>query len=282
MLYNALLMIDLHCHTRASDGEKFPEELVAEAVEKDLAAIAVTDHDSTGGITRAQAAAEGTGLEIVPGIEMSTFVQGLEVHLLGYFLPLDNPVLVEFIGDMTKKREVRGHQMIGRLNKIGYELTYEEASMVADGAPIMSPHIARALWEKGAFKDFDELNEFYVKHLVHGTDVYIPHSTEVGVIIALLNQLRCPISVAHPHKIGDDGVVAELIKAGCGGLEVYYPDTDESTFRHYYNWARSEGMFVTGGSDYHGIYARRKLGSANVPDEVLVELKDVRDRLRGG
>lgn len=274
-------MIDLHCHTRASDGEKLPEELVTKALERGLTAIAVTDHDTTAGIPRAQAAAEGTGLEIVPGIELSTYVSGLEVHILGYFLPLDNPTLVEFIADLTRSREERGRRMVELLNEIGYDLTYEETSAVADGAPIMSPHIARALWEKGVLKNFEEATAFYLKHLVHGADVYIPHSTDVDIIIDLLNDLRCPIAIAHPHKVGDDGVVADLIKAGCQGLEVYYPDTNENTFKHYHHWAKSEGLFICGGSDYHGIYSKRKLGSANVPDEILVELKAVRDKLRG-
>ena len=274
-------MIDLHCHTRASDGESRPEELVAEALKLGLKAIAVTDHDTTAGIPRAIAAAEGTDLEIVPGVEFSTYVHGLEVHILGFYLPLDNPDLKEFTADITRQREKRGRKMIEKLNAIGYELTYDEASAAADGAPIMSPHIARVLWEKGVLKDFEEATKFYLEHMTHGGDVYIPHATDVNIIFDLLNDLRCPTAIAHPHKIGNDDVVAELIKMGCYGLEGYYPDTEESVLQHYREWARSEGLFICGGSDYHGIYSTRKLGSANVPDEVLENLKVVRDGLRG-
>jgi hypothetical protein len=273
-------MIDLHCHTRASDGENKPQELVAKALQKGLSAIAVTDHDTMAGIPAALAAARGTGLEVVPGIEFSTFHMGKEVHILTFFLPFDDRRLNSFLAELTRQREERGRKMIERLNAIGYELTYGEAAAIADGAPIMSPHIARALWAKGVLKDFQEAAAFYQKHLVLGTDVYIPHAVDLRDVLEITHDIKCPIAVAHPHKIGDDEVVADLIKMGCQGMEGYYPETDESTLEHYRKWARREGLFITGGSDYHGIYSTRELGSANVPDEVLEGIRAVRDGLR--
>jgi len=274
-------LIDLHCHTNASDGEKTPEQLVAKAIKRGLSAMAITDHDTTAGIPRAIAAAEGTGLEVVPGVEFSSYLRDREIHILGFFIPYEEPFIVEYISNLNKQREIRGRKMIDNLNAIGYDLTYDEASALADGAPIMSPHITRALWQKGILTSFDQAVEFYRDHMVHGGDVYVEHSTPIEDVYGILNRAKCPIAIAHPHKIGDDAVVADLIKMGCHGLEGYYPDMEQSVAEHYRDWAQREGLFVCGGSDYHGMYSPRKLGSANVPDEVLDEIKGVRDRLRG-
>ena len=274
-------MIDLHCHTRSSDGEDKPSDLVAKALQKGLSAIAVTDHDTMAGIPAALAAAKGTSLEIVPGIEFSTFHMGREVHILSFFLPFDNHRLNSFLADLTRQREERGRKMIERLNAIGYDLTYAEAAAIADGAPIMSPHIARALWVKGVLKNFEEAAAFYQKHLVLGADVYIPHTVDLRDVLEITHDIKCPIAIAHPHKIGDDAVVADLIKMGVHGMEVYYPETAASALEYYRQWAKREGMFLSGGSDYHGIYSTRQLGSANVPDEVLDGIRVARDRLRG-
>ena len=116
-------MIDLHCHTNASDGEKTPEELVAKALERGLNAIAVTDHDTTGGIERAIAAAEGSGLEIIPGVEFSSYHRDREIHILGFFIPYDGPLMIDYIAKLTVQREERGRKMIDNLNAIGDELT---------------------------------------------------------------------------------------------------------------------------------------------------------------
>lgn len=273
-------MIDLHCHTNASDGEKTPEELVAKALERGLNAIAITDHDTTAGIERAIAAAEGTGLEIIPGVEFSTYHRDCEIHILGFFIPYDDPLIIDYIAKLTLQREERGRRMIDNLNAIGYELTYDDAASIADGAPVMSPHITRALWNKGILTSFQQAVEFYQQHMVHGGDVYVEHSVEMEDVLGILNAVKCPTAIAHPHKIGDDDVVADLIKMGCQGIEGYYPETEESVLEHYREWARREGLFICGGSDYHGIYSTRKLGAANVPDEILDEIKGVRNRLR--
>ncbi len=274
-------MIDLHCHTNASDGQRTPGELVAKAVERELTAIAVTDHDTIAGIPRAIDAARGTSVEIVPGIEFSSYYGGREIHILGFFVPLDDADFNAYIGRLTEQREDRGRRMIDNLNAIGYELRYDEAARISDGAPLMSPHIVRALYEKGTLKSPEEAVRFYQEHMVHGADVYIDHSVPIEDVLGLLTRLKCPMAVAHPHKVGDDDIVAELIKMGVQGLEAYYPDTDEAVLEHYREWAKREGLFVSGGSDYHGIYASRKLGSANVPDEVLEGIKAKRDELRG-
>jgi predicted metal-dependent phosphoesterase TrpH len=274
-------LIDLHCHTNASDGEKTPEVLVAKAIERNIRAIAVTDHDTTAGIARAVAAAEGTGLEIVPGVEFSSCHLDHEIHILGFFIPYKDPLIVDYIAKLTMQREERGRKMIDKLNAIGYELTYDDASSIADGAPIMSPHITRALWNKGILTSFQQAVEFYQEHMVHGGDVYVEHSVEMQDVLGILNAAKCPHAIAHPHKIGNDDVVADLIKMGCMGLEGFYPEAEESTLEHYREWAKREELFVCGGSDYHGMYSTRKLGAANVPDEVLDEIKRVRDRLRG-
>jgi predicted metal-dependent phosphoesterase TrpH len=274
-------LIDLHCHTNASDGQRTPEELVAKAIERELSAIAVTDHDTIAGVQRVIDAATGTDLEIVPGIEFSSYHMEREIHILGFFIPLDDPAFNDYINELTVQREERGRKMIENINAIGYELAYEEAARISDGAPLMSPHIVRALHEKGTLKSSQEAVQFYQEHMVHGADVYIDHNVPIEDVLGILDRLRCPTAIAHPHKIGDDDVVADLIKMGVQGLEAYYPDTDEAVLKHYRDWAEREGLFVSGGSDYHGVYAMRKLGSAYVPDEVLEKIKVRRDELRG-
>ena len=275
-------MIDLHSHTNYSDGELSPEALITEANRIGFKAVAVTDHDTLSGIAGAFKAGDGLEMEVISGIEFTTQYRGTEIHLLGYFLPIDDPDLNEYLADIAKAREKRGRMIIENVRKLGYDISYDDAVRVANFAPIMSPHILRAMREKGLIGSTDEAWQFYKEHLTEGADCAVPHSIDIRDAIEILKKTGCPSAVAHPHKLKNDDLVADVIKIGVDGLEAYYPDMDLPTSRKYRKWAEEEGLLATGGSDYHGVFTPRKLGSGNVPDEVLDNLKAVRDKMRSG
>lgn len=142
--------IDMHVHTTASDGTMRPEHVVSLAAMQGLKAIAITDHDTMDGIEEAGKAGELMGVTIIPGIELSADYQGKEVHVLGYFLDENAPIIKEYQQWAQEKRQERNEKIVERLRKKGFEITMEQLREANPDSVIGRPHIARKLMELGA------------------------------------------------------------------------------------------------------------------------------------
>ncbi|MGZ4112997.1 MAG: PHP domain-containing protein [Tumebacillaceae bacterium] len=264
---------DLHAHTTASDGTFRPRELVELAKQKGLAAIAVTDHDTTGGLQEAQLAGQELGVEVVPGIELSTEFEGKEVHVLGYFYDPDNEELRELTRKMRDDRVHRMDKMIVKLHEAGVEITREEVVAEAQGGAIGRPHIARVLIRKGYVADIPEA---FSKYLASGRPGYVERmKLKPEEAVDVIKRAGGVPVVAHPGLFDKDYLFDTLVPLGLVGLEAYHPDHSDDKRRHYEALAKHHGLIATGGSDFHGAGAEHRgdLGSVHVSADVVAQLR---------
>jgi 3',5'-nucleoside bisphosphate phosphatase len=274
--------LDLHTHSNASDGLYAPAELVQLAHEAGLTMIALTDHDTTNGLSEAQAAGAALGVTVIAGIEINTYLphgQG-EAHVLGYHLDTAHPDLQSFLTFLRETREKRGEKMVALLREQGYEISWERVRELAHGA-VGRPHVARALMEKGYAESVtDAFNRF----ISPGRPGYVPRFKMAPEdAVRLLRSARGVPVLAHPMRLAglEGDLLPRLMAVGLLGLECYYGDYDEPTVEHLLALAQQHGLVATGGTDYHGPNMHpTPLGGRYVPMEAAESLRQVADRLR--
>lgn len=261
---------DLHNHTTASDGTLSPGDLVRRAAGAGLSFLGITDHDTTGGLEAAHAAARDFAIRVVPGIELSTDATGREVHILGYFCQTEAGPLAERLVSLRESRRRRLGQMVERLREAGLELTQEVACQAGEGSPGRA-HLARALVARGHAATMADAFE---RFLARGRPGYVPREKLHPLEAVRLVRASGGVAVlAHPGLMGDDTIIPSLVEAGLGGLEVIYPEHDGEQRDRYGEMARRFGLIATGGSDFHGVGERlADVGAARVPDQVVEEL----------
>ena len=270
-------MIDLHCHSTFSDGSHPPEHLVEEAVKIGLTALALTDHDTTAGVPRFLAAGVGKPIRLVPGVELSVDCSSGVMHMLGYWMDLENPELVRQMEWIRDGRTMRNRTMLEKLNAQGLTMTWDEVAAFAGEDVVGRPHFAQVLLQKGYVKD---KNEAFDKWLGDGKPGYAdrPRLTAPAAI-SLIRQAGGVAVLAHPFtlRIGKEAMAAlfvELAGAGLSGVECYYSEHSADLIQDYLAMAKKANLVPTGGSDFHGevspgIRLGFGFGGLNVPDEVL-------------
>ncbi|MBI3970132.1 MAG: PHP domain-containing protein [Chloroflexi bacterium] len=270
--------VDLHLHTTASDGVLSPSELVALAVERGLVAIALTDHDSTGGIGEAIDAARGSGLEVIPSVEINTDVPAGEAHILGYYLDHADPFLQATLAHRRADRVARGYAIVEKLRGLGIDINWDRVQEIAgaeEGGAVGRPHVARALEEAGYVASVQEAFEKFI-----GRDgpAYVPYRKFAPEeAVALIRRAGGVPVLAHPTSLPDWEVrLPSLIEAGLLGLECYYGTYTPEVVQPLVDQAAAAGLVATGGSDFHGgepTAWSTTVGGTPVPLEVLDELK---------
>lgn len=247
---------DLHTHTTASDGLHKPSENVRMAAEAGLAAIAVTDHDTVAGLEEARAAAKAHGIELVPGVEISTAYDGQDIHILGYYADDRDPVFLDRLASQRKVRDSRNERIVAKLNELGVPLTWEAVLDAAgrDRGPdetVGRPHIAEALLRMGAVAS---LQEAFDRYLAEGRPAYVlPPRISPAEAIAWIHEAGGAAVIAHPGLYGaDEAVEALLSTGGADGIEAYHSDHSAEDESRYAEMAARLGVLATGGSDFHG------------------------------
>ena len=245
--------IDLHVHTTASDGTCAPGEAVRLAKEKGLAAIAVTDHDTVSGYAEAAAAGAALGVEVVPGIELSARYLGT-VHILGYYLDTDAPVLNEVTDWLVRDRDCRNRKIAALMRADGLPVDYD-GMRARFGAVIGRPHFAEVLVELGLA---GSVNDAFARFLERGRRYYAARSfLPVERAIRLIREAgRVPV-LAHPFQYGlDDAALRTLLalgrENGLQGMECRYSGYSEEQSAYLLALASELGLLPTGGSDFHG------------------------------
>lgn len=267
--------IDLHTHSSVSDGTETPTQLVRAAVASDLGAIAITDHDSTAGWHEAFAAAQGTGLTVIPGMELSTNHGPASVHILAY---LFDPSDAEIISETARIRDGRLHRAERIVRKIAedYDLTWDDVlAQSSDGGTVGRPHIADALVAKGHIPNRSAAFES-ILHWRGGyfEKYYAPSPLEgVRMIVAAGG---VPV-LAHPathgrYRVMDDAMIKKLVDEGLFGLEVHHRDNTEDGKVRLLELCAKFGLAVTGSSDYHGLGKPNRLAENTTSPEVLERL----------
>ncbi|MDE3009007.1 MAG: PHP domain-containing protein [Acidobacteriota bacterium] len=305
-------MLDLHTHSRFSDGSDSPRELALAARDLGLRAIALTDHDTTASYPEMKLACDEVGVELVSGLEVSlrdnefpldhgAHEGARNVHLLAYFVPLESAhPLQRQLARLRHDREERNVALVSLLNERGFErLTLEYLISLAGHADnVGRPHFARAMFELHpeivGERTEERWNRVFAEWLGATGRAYLPKtSIPLETFVDSAKGAGVVFSIAHPLvNYLDDGagsiertmprVLNSLRERGVKGVEAYYGSSDRATRQLMVKLTRDAGMIPTGGSDYHGSYksevalGRGRSGDLLVPDEILDELKAAR------
>jgi len=249
--------VDLHCHSTASDGTFTPSDVVDLAVRNGLSALALTDHDTIGGVAEAAAAARNAGIDFLPGIEISCDVpKPATMHLLGYGVDPASPVLLDLTRRLIEGRNDRNPRIIRKLNELGVAITMQELEAEANGGVIGRPHIAAILRRKGYVSS---IKQAFDKYLAPGGAAYFDKErVSPEQAITLVKQSGGLPVLAHPSQLRTENdaqlerTVKDLVDLGLVGLEVIHSDHDAAQVEKYSKLADRYGLLKTGGSDFHG------------------------------
>jgi predicted metal-dependent phosphoesterase TrpH len=303
-----LARIDLHCHTTASDGSLTPGELVARAKSRGLAAIAITDHDSIGGVPEGTAAGERLGIEVVSGVEIGIAhdpARGLvEIDILGYFVDPYHAELAQVLARLQHAKNQKLDRQLAVLAAQGFAVSVDEVLTEAAGDTVRRPHIWKVLHRHHPSLD---AQEFFDRTSFGGSwHVAKVWSVPLEECVALIERAGGVSVLAHPGSYNNafakggalidpaiDAVVAVCADAGVRGIEVYYPydkggpygncacaitpEQYSCLIAHYAGLARIHGLLLTGGTDFHGAAKPEvDVGDVVVPYRLLEALRRAR------
>ena len=266
-------IIDLHIHSNASDGSNTPEEIVQMAEKLQLKAIAITDHDTIDGSRAALQSGIPSSIDFVTGVEISADIPDFcqassSMHMLGYFIHLDDPTLNKTLDDLQKARKARTPLIVQKLNNLGVNITEDEINKLVEDRLPGRPHIAEILVKKNVVNTFQEaFDRFLGKNKPAYVEKYRLEPEKAIEII--LGAGGIPV-LAHPYllKLKSTQALEELVKylkkLGLMGIEVIYPEHDLQSMQIYSNIAEKYNLLVTGGTDFHGTYKPSiQLGTGN-------------------
>ena len=266
--------VDLHTHSNFSDGTYSPEELVETAKREGLSAIALTDHDTVGGIEAAIGAGKKVGVEVIPGVELSCDCCGEEVHVVGLFVRWRNADFNEILRELVEKRKQRKKLILERLKEMGINIPPEVLSKFAQGEVIGRLHIARALQSIGVVKS---INEAFNKYLGNNAPAYVPHERKTGEEVVKIIETAGGIPViAHPQYLRKpELVIPEMVAKGVQGLEVYFPENGDKPSPFFLPYIKRWKLLESAGSDCHGeAKDAHLLGKVKAPYELVVKMRE--------
>lgn len=269
------MRIDLHAHSTASDGTDTPAELVRNAAGAGLDVVALTDHDTVAGYREAIAALP-QGLTLVTGAELSCRLDGIGMHMLAYLFDPEEPELFRERELVRDDRIPRAQAMIGKLQGLGVDITWEQVARIAGDGSVGRPHIAAALVELGVVRSVSDA--FTADWLADGGRAYAEkHELDPFDAIRLVKAAGGVTVFAHPAAVKrgtcvPESAIAALAAAGLDGIEVDHMDHDEVTRARLRGLAGDLGLLTTGSSDYHGSRKTCRLGEYTTDPEIYGEI----------
>ena len=279
--------IDLHTHSNCSDGTYSVKELMDYAHEKNLAAIALTDHDTVDGLDEASSYVKENypDMEFVPGIEFSTVEEGKDVHIVGLYIDHHNEEFKKKLGQFIDSRTVRNKKMCRKLSEeAGIPISYEELTGSFPGAVLTRAHYAKFMVDRGYAKS---RNEVFDKYIGDNCPYYVEREkiSPEEAISYVLEAGGVPV-LAHPilYHLSDrklDALVARLKNAGLKGIEAIYSTYSPSEERQIKELAAKYDLLISGGSDFHGANKPKidlgiGMGKLFVPEDLLIPIKKAR------
>ena len=273
--------IDLHVHTTASDGSVSPEDVIRIAAQKKLRAIAITDHDTTDGLAVAHETGLRLGIEVVPGIELSTRVDRIgSMHLLGLWVDVNNGPMQSILGDLREGRNERNQNIIKSLADLGMPIDLDSVKRHAGGRVVGRLHIASVMIDRGYVSSHREAFE---KYLGYGKPAYCGRKRlDIKDAIVMIRNAGGVSVLAHPGIVRVDRNLLEveikhLVSCGLGGLEAIHTDHKPEDVQFFRQLAERYGVPISGGSDFHGESKPGiEIGSQSVPYGLLTPLKNMR------
>jgi predicted metal-dependent phosphoesterase TrpH len=240
---------DLHMHTNFSDGFNSPENLIEKANNRGIKILSITDHDNTNGYGEAVEHASKLGIEVIPGVEISSDIRDTEVHILGYFIDPKNPDLEHYLNFFREERYKRAIRMIKKLNVLGLDINIEDVMVFAKNSALGRPHIAQALLAKGQVKSFFEAFYKFIGNHAPAYERKVHLSPQSA--FKIINDAGGLSFIAHPGNMPEI-LIKELIDAGVDGIEVIHPSHSPEQVRFYRGIVNEYFLLESGGSDYHG------------------------------
>jgi len=270
------MLVDFHMHSIYSDGVKSPEELLRHALDCNLSMMALTDHDEIDGIKALRTAQEQLDpektIKIINGCEFSADYKDKSIHILGYRFDETNKELRDFIEYFKSKREERIDEIIRRCNNAGYFISKDELLKKFPKTQAYGrPHIGQLLIDGGYAKD---INDVFKDILRKDSPCYVPKvKIEVPYIIDIIHKAGGLAVMAHPKLVTSDEYVVEMLAYDFDGMEVYHTKHNDDDVKRYKALAKEHNLFITGGSDYHGIPGKApdKFGDYLVSSENVSE-----------
>ncbi len=241
--------VDLHIHTNFSDGKYTVAEIVEKALSKNLKVISITDHDTIDGVKLANELCSNNSIQNIPGVEVSSEIEGLEIHILGYFIDIHNSDLKYYLKQFKVERLHRAERILKKLKEQGVDLSIEEVLTFSESKPITRPHIAQALIKK---KIVSTYYEAFQKYLGDFSKAYEKKNhSSINHVIALIKSCGGIAILAHPYNISD-GNLTRCIKAGIDGIEIFHPTIKNARVKFLQKICAEYSLLETGGSDFHG------------------------------
>lgn len=259
--------VDLHTHSTASDGTLPPERVIEAAGRCGLKALALTDHDTIGGIPAAREAGERLGIRIIAGVELSAFDNDHEVHVLALHLS-HLETLERRLLELRAQRFTRAERIVEKLNALAIPVTLDEVLLQANGGAIGRPHVARVLIARGVVHDF---RDAFQRYLGGNGSAFVPkEKLSLEDAIAIAHEAGGLAIWAHPGDLGRRERLEALIAAGLDGIEIRHPSHSGEDIKRLQALTDFFGLVPSGGSDWHGATdGPRRLGMMNVPSDWL-------------
>ena len=270
------MLVDFHMHSIYSDGVKSPEGLLRHAIDCNLSMMALTDHDEINGIKALRTAQDQLDpektIKIINGCEFRADYKDKSIHILGYRFDETNKELRDFIEYFKSKREERIDEIIRRCNNAGYFISKDELLKKFPKTQAYGrPHIGQLLIDGGYAKD---INDVFKDILRKDSPCYVPKvKIEVPYIIDIIHKAGGLAVMAHPKLVSSDEYVVEMLAYDFDGMEVYHTKHNDDDVKRYKALATKHNLFITGGSDYHGIPGKApdKFGDYLVSSENVSE-----------
>jgi hypothetical protein len=274
---NPARLADLHLHSHFSDGTYTPDKLVRAARSNGLCAIALTDHDTLDGVAETLETGKRLGIEVIPGVEITSRVGDKEVHILGYFFDdgWQNPQLRAVLTHSKRLREQRIVEFAARFRQLGIALSVADIRACAGCGTLGRMHVAQALVRRGAVKSVEEAFERFLKP---GKPGYVdrPRMTAAEAIGHILRAGGIA-ALAHPGLNNVDERIPDLAAQGLAGLEVWHSRHTPSDTNRYRKLAKRLELLPTGGSDCHGsMHSQARIGTVKIPYEHVAALRACR------
>lgn len=273
--------IDLHVHSTYSDGTCTPAELIALAQKRNLSHIALTDHDTIDGISHALEAAKNSSVTLIPGVELSSEYEKIDIHIVGLGIDYKNPEFVGHLRQFQEDRTTRNIKMCQKLADAGFDISYEEIVKDDPDAVITRCHIGKQLAKKGYVS---QLWDAFDKYIGDDCPYFVPREKFTPMeAVELIKKADGTAVLAHPllYKLSHDQLcqlIEQLKAAGLDAIEAIYSSNHHGDESYVRSLAKKYDLAISGGSDFHGankpnISLGTGKGNVQVPEELLVELK---------
>ena len=271
--------VDLHIHTRHSDGTFTPQEVVDIAKRKGFSAISITDHDCIDAIGPAIEYTGKCDIEIIPGIELTAEQDELELHILGYFIDWKKEWFAEKLMEIRMARVNRIYEMVAKLKNAGININPDKVFALSGPGAVGRLHLAMVMYNEGIISS---INEAFQKYIGNGLPCCAKKfRLTPGEAIDMILELGGVPVLAHPYILGRDDLIPLLVEKGLRGIEVHHTRHPYNVTSHYKNIAFEHGLLMTGGSDCHGMGKGNILiGKIKVPYSAAEDLKKEAAKIR--